>query len=385
MFLWDFGDGNLSASADSIAAHTYTTAGVFKPAIMVTDANGCSALTPLSININVHPNPVIYFSPPQPVVCKGSNLQLNASGGTVYAWTPATGLNNPAIASPTASPDVNTVYTVSVKDDIGCSSKAALNVTVAQPFTLKAPPDAAVCYGKSIQLPVTGANNYNWINNTTGLSDTQSANPLALPLVTTAYTVTGIDQYKCFTDTAQVTVKVFPLPVVHAGPDQEVQLATPVQLAAQTDNDVIKWNWSPSNYLNCSDCASPISTPLAQTAYTVSVTNRNGCIASDTIVIKVQCEENTVRIPNAFTPNNDGNNDVFMIKGISLVKHLVIYGRWGEKIFERTNFIAGDRASCWDGTYKGNPATAGSYVYYAEMQCPAGGVFMLKGSVVLIR
>ncbi|MEP6747256.1 MAG: PKD domain-containing protein [Bacteroidota bacterium] len=384
-YLWDFGDGNLSAFTDSNMAHIYNTAGVYKPAIIVTDVNGCSTLTPLSVNINVHPNPVINFSPAQPVVCKGGSLQINASGGSVYEWTPSSGLNNSAIASPIASPDVNTVYTVSVKDNIGCTNKAVLNVTVAQPFTLKAPPDAAICYGKSIQLPVTGASSYNWINNTTGLSNTQSADPVALPLTTTSYTVRGTDQYNCFTDTAQVTVKVFPLPVVIAGPDQEVQLATPVQLTAQTDNDIIKWHWSPSNYLNCPDCSSPVSTPLAQTAYTVSVTNKNGCVASDTIVIKVQCEESTVRIPNAFTPNNDGNNDVFMIKGISIIKHLVIFGRWGEKVFERSNFIAGDRSSCWDGTYKGNPSTAGSYVYYAEMQCPSGGEFMLKGSVVLIR
>jgi len=384
-YLWDFGDGSLSATVDSMAAHTYITAGVFKPAILVTDANGCAALTSLSGTIDVHPNPVIGFSPAQPVACKGSSLQINATGGTVYEWTPATGLDNPSIASPHASPNANTIYTVSVKDDIGCTNKATLNVTVAQPFTLKAPADTTICFGKSVLLPVTGANAYKWIDNTAGLNSTQSPNPLALPLVTTAYTVTGTDQYSCFTDTAQVTVRIVPLPSVNAGLDQEVQIGTPVRLSVSTDNDIVQWNWSPSIYLNCADCSSPTSTPMAQTAYTVSVKNKNGCIASDTVIIKVQCEETTVRIPNAFTPNNDNNNDVFMIKGISLVKHLIIYDRWGEKVFERSNFIASDRSSCWNGTYKGNPASAGSYVYYVEMQCPAGGVFVMKGSVVLIR
>jgi hypothetical protein len=74
-----------------------------------------------------------------------------------------------------------------------------------------------------------------------------------------------------------------------------------------------------------------------------------------------------------------------MIKGISVIKHMVIFGRWGEKVFERSNFIAGDRASCWDGTFRGMDAPAGSYVYFIEMECPAGGTFTRKGSVVLIR
>jgi len=384
-YLWDFGDGFLTATADSAASHIYHTAGNYTPAVMVTDVNGCAALAALKPTIHVHANPTINFSPAQPVVCKGSGLPITASGGSVYEWTPAAGLSNADIASPIASPESNTTYTVSVKDDIGCLASASLKITVAQPFVIKASDDATLCVGKSMFLSVSGADNYRWIDNIAGLSGTQSANPVVMPLVSTLYTVVGTDQYNCFTDTAHVKINVVPLPLVNAGIDQEVQLASPVQLSATTDNDVVQWNWAPSNYLNCSNCASPVSTPLAQTAYVLTVTNKNGCTASDTVIIKVQCQESTIRIPNAFTPNNDNNNDRFIIKGISLVKHLVIYDRWGEKIFERSNFIASDRSSCWDGTYKGNPAPAGSYVYYAEMQCPAGGIITRKGSIVLIR
>ena len=74
-----------------------------------------------------------------------------------------------------------------------------------------------------------------------------------------------------------------------------------------------------------------------------------------------------------------------MIKGISVVKHMLIFNRWGEKVFERSNFIASDRSACWDGTYKNIPAPTGAYVYFVEMECPAGGVFTRKGSFVLIR
>ena len=383
-YLWDFGDGVLSAS-DSLASHTYHTAGNYTPSVMVTDANGCAALEPLGTPIHVHANPAIKFSPAQPVVCKGSGLQLTASGGSVYQWTPSTSLSDAAIAAPIASPENNTTYTVLVSDNIGCKASADLNVTVAQPFHIKASNDAKLCIGSSMFLSVNGASSYKWINNTGGLSSTQSSNPVAMPVTDALYTVVGLDQYNCFTDTAQINIHVVPLPVVNAGADQEVQLATPVQLSASTDNDVVQWAWSPAKYLNCTNCPSPVSIPLAQTSYVLTVTNKNGCSASDTVIIKVQCEESTIRIPNAFTPNNDNNNDRFIIRGISLVKHLVIFDRWGEKVFERSNFIAGDQSSCWDGTYRNNPAPAGSYVYYAEMQCPAGGIITRKGSVVLIR
>lgn len=384
-YAWDFGDGLVQSTADSAASHVYHTAGIYQPAIMVTDANGCSALNKLNQPVNVHPSPVVNFSPAHPVVCKGSSVQITASGGAVYQWTPATGLDNPVSASPQASPTDNITYTVQVKDNIGCSSKADVNVIVAQPFKMLTPPNPVICFGKSVLLSLSGANNYTWINNTIGLSSINNSSPVASPLASTQYTVTGRDQYNCFADTASIKVTVIPLPTVNAGPDQEVQLASAVQLSVTNSSDVVQWNWSPDKYLSCTTCPSPVSTPMAQMNYVVTVANKNGCLSADTVIIKVQCEESTVRIPNAFTPNNDNNNDLFVIKGISLVKHLVIYGRWGEKIFERSNFIASDRSNCWDGTNKGIDQPAGSYVYYAEMQCPTGGVIVKKGTVVLIR
>jgi len=148
---------------------------------------------------------------------------------------------------------------------------------------------------------------------------------------------------------------------------------------------VINYKWLPEKYLSCYNCATPLCTPLASTDYIVTVKNQYGCKASDTMVVAVDCQESHVRIPNAFTPDGNGVNDVFIIKGISIIKHMVIYGRWGEKVYERNNFIAGERSQCWDGTYRGQKCLSGTYVYFVEMECPAGGTFTRKGSFVLIR
>jgi gliding motility-associated-like protein len=167
---------------------------------------------------------------------------------------------------------------------------------------------------------------------------------------------------------------------------QDVQLwpGEFTQLQAIGSADVISWNWTPADWLSCTNCASPVCTPAATNAYTISVKNQYGCRAADTVVVKLLCNESRVRIPNGFTPNGDGENDEFLIKGISIVKHLTIFNRYGQKIYDRSNFVAGDRSMAWDGTFKGYPAEAGTYVYFVELECPEG-IFAKKGTLTLVR
>jgi len=125
---------------------------------------------------------------------------------------------------------------------------------------------------------------------------------------------------------------------------------------------------------------------LQDERYIVTVTAVDGCTASDTVVVKLICDEAKVRIPDAFTPNGDGRNDRFTVLGaISIVNHLVIFDRWGAKVFEADHFYPAAVGAGWDGTVGGRPAPAGVYAYFAEMQCPTGGVFMRKGTVLLVR
>jgi len=125
-----------------------------------------------------------------------------------------------------------------------------------------------------------------------------------------------------------------------------------------------------------------VSEPMV---YKVTVTNSAGCTASDTVSIGMLCGESRVYIPNAITPNHDGNNDVFLLQGtgIKSIKHLRIYSRWGEILFERQNFSIGDRNAAWDGTFKGLMVPAGSYVYTIEMTCNEK-IFSQKGTVTVI-
>ena len=404
-YSWDFGDGvvgsggsggsaggsgaagGASGGADSTATHVYTVAGLYTVRLVVTDTFGCAAAAVGTVQVDVHALPVAYVTPPVATMCLNGQVTLTANGGVTYSWSPGTGLSAANVATPVASPAVSTVYTVMVADDIGCTSTQSIGVMVVQPETISVTPDsAAICPGKSVLLQASGAERYQWIGATDGLSATDISNPVARPVDSTmGYEVVGGDTVGCFSDTLGVKVVLLPAPTVSAGPDETVQAGTPVTLAGAATGDVVSWLWTPATYLSCTDCAQPVCTPKEPEQYIVTVTGGDGCTTSDTVVVSLLCDESKVRIPEAFTPNGDGHNDRWNILGISEVNHLVIFDRWGEKVFERDHFYPADADAGWDGTANGRPAPAGVYVYFAQMQCPVGGVFERKGTVVLIR
>jgi gliding motility-associated-like protein len=385
LYVWDFGDGNVITTTDTFANHQYSTPGVYTPAlIMKQSANGCTGATPLGNKINIRPDPVVTIAPAQPLICKGASVPLQATGGVTYEWLPAADLSSAAIANPVASPGQTSSYTVKVTDDIGCSNDGQVTITVIQPIEVTVTGKSDICPGESVNLNASGAAVYKWINDIAGLNNVNIPNPVATPGVTTAYTITGTDTHSCFTDTAEITIEVKPAPTVNAGPDVQPWPGEPVPLQAIGSNDVTYWQWAPATNLSCTSCSNPVCTPLTTSSYTVTVKNQYGCVAVDTMEVKLLCSEGSIRIPNGITPNGDGKNDVFMIRGTAIVKHLVIFNRWGQKVFDRSNFMAGDRSLCWDGTLNGQPAGAGTYVYFVEVDCP-GGSFTKKGTLELVR
>lgn len=384
-YTWDMGDGNVKLTTTPTTAHSYSTPGVYTPLVLANSGNGCLATGRSTDKITIRPNPAITIAPAEPVVCLGASTKLKAAGGKIYSWSPPEGLSATNVAEPLASPATTTTYLVEGKDEFGCKNTQQVTVKVIRPTTVLLDAKVALCAGAAIPLKASGAERYFWIFNTTGLSNTTIPNPSAKPPTSMVYTVRGTDAYSCFSDTAEIEVTVNPLPTVNAGPDVEVLPGTPVQLSPTYSNDVIRWNWMPTQYLDCIVCPAPLSKPMSETLYTLTVWNRHECFVTDSLLIKMICKEDRVGIPNAFTPNNDGVNDLWAIKGISVVKSLIVFNRWGQKVFERKNFIAADRHSAWDGNFNGYPAPPGTFVYFVEMECPSGGKFSKRGTVILTR
>ena len=380
-WLWLFDDGS-TVSQQNPPPKEYDQAGNF-PVKLVVNNNGC--IDTVTQMLQVDALPAASVTPHEFNLCQGSSVTLTAAGGASYSWSPGTGLNNLSAALVVASPAINTIYVVTVTDVKGCKNKDSANVTVIHPFAMQVTDAVSLCMGQSVTLNVSGPNTYQWINNTTGLSSVSIGNPVASPAGTTTYTVTGTDLYKCFTDTAGIIVTVSPLPVVDAGPPAVILAGSSYQLQPAYSADVIKWNWSPPGYLSCADCAAPLAKPAQSELYTLTVANQAGCVASDTVSVKLFCSESRIFIPTAFSPNGDGVNETFSIlgDGISSIHYFRIYDRWGTLVFEHSNYRVGDRNGSWDGRYKGLPVPQGSYVYFAELSC-GNETYVQKGSVTVL-
>lgn len=380
---WNFSNG-INKTGSSVN-HIYPSPGNYQATLISGTTYGC---TDTSIHtITIHPSPQVSVSPNQ-TICKGNSLILNATGANTYSWTP---INNTlsclSCPNPTASPITTTMYIVEGTNNFNCSNKDSVLITVAQPIILQVSPNDTICIGQSSQLSVSGAYSYQWSPNTS-LQNSNTANPLATPVLTTKYRVIGFDNYNCFQDTAFVTVAVGKYPTIKLEDDKVLPTGTQLALnSSVTNGPIVTWIWTPSADLNCNNCPLPVATIKNNVCYTVTASNMYHCKASDTICIKTFCEGTQVFIPNAFTPDGDGINDVLMVRGtgIKTVRSFRIFNRWGQIVFEKTNVTPNDPSQGWDGKINGNPASPEVYVYTCEVVCENGVSYTYKGNIAILK
>lgn len=181
-----------------------------------------------------------------------------------------------------------------------------------------------------------------------------------------------------------ISITVHPIPAVSATVDKPVIFAgEQVQLTA-TQNADYTYHWTPSNLVSQVNIFNPVSSPTENTVYTVRVNTSDNCTNQDTVSVQVLeslCDKSLVFIPNAFTPNGDRVNDEFRVRANTLKNiQLIIYDRWGNKVFETNDISKG-----WDGSYKGRPAAVDAYGYFFTGECLQGEKISLKGNVTLLR
>jgi gliding motility-associated-like protein len=150
---------------------------------------------------------------------------------------------------------------------------------------------------------------------------------------------------------------------------------------------IISYNWLPPQNLDCINCPQPIATPRFTTDYRVQIQDRYGCKNASDITVKVICNGQNFFIPNTFSPNGDGVNDIFYLRGTGLfrVKSLMIFNRWGEIVFEKRELSVNDPSSGWDGSYKDKKAKPDVYIYQIEIICNNGEMIKYSGNIALIQ
>lgn len=311
-------------------------------------------------------------------ICPGQQVffQSSASGISPITFEWSNGVNSQNF---TEAVSQTTTYLVSVTDALGCVLTRAVNITVNNnPPDIIACCDTAVCSGEDVQLSVAvssgGGATYSW-------SSGQTSSSATIPVTfSQTFAVTVTDNQGCeVVKFLNVTVPVVQTNI-SATPDTAVLAGQPVQLSAAGDSSNT-YLWSPVVSLNNPDIQNPVATPLSNSTYCVTVTSPVNCTSADCIDLKIILPD--VKVPDAFSPNTDGNNDYFEVFPLRYAQIFLIriFNRWGEVVFESTT------NQPWDGSYKGLPQLQGSYTCVVEY----GSAYDIKGrkrmvkDIVLIR
>ncbi len=259
-----------------------------------------------------------------------------------------------------------------------CSSVDIVRVTFHDLPPVNAGTDMLLCKGKSIQLNASGTGSFSW-SPANLLNNSNIYNPVATPEATTSFTVTLTDQWGC-KNSDQVNVEVRVQPVADAGPDQvlEFQFETNLQAVTPGTNQTGEWTQivgegDISDVNNPSSLVSDLS--LDVNSFIWNVSNGICPVSSDTVDIIVH----NLIIPTLITPNLDGNNDYFVIKGIETFgkTSLTVFNRWGAKVYESNNYD-----NSWEGIDdKENPLPEDTYFYILKPE----KIKIQKGYVVIRR
>lgn len=369
------------------------TAGLWR--VWVTDMrNGCFGIGSVTVVDDLIP-PVARIADPASLNCTIRSVSLDGASSTgrgalAYMWSGPVGGISAGASTVSAEAVLPGTYFLEITDSFnGCRDTAEVAVVeTSSPITgvdLDIVPPACPGTGDgSIHLLNIegGTGPYGIVFNGSGPSTTRDFYYLSPG----AYVFRIQDALGCVLDTT-VNLLDPPLLTVELGADLLIRLGDSIHLEAVANLPVTSYLWSPSDLLTNVGASAQVVSPLFTTAYQVTVTNAEGCTATDWITLTV----NTLNLyfaPDAFSPNGDGNNDLYTIFAASAIKEiraLHIFDRWGNLVFFRRNFPPNDPAFGWDGNFEGRALNPAVFVVMAEIVLPDGRLELYKGELTLLR
>jgi gliding motility-associated-like protein len=385
-FLWS-GPNSFSSAAQTVSLGnaSFNLSGTYN--LTVTSVQGCTNTAAANVSVSPLPTPTISSNSP---VCAGSNLNLNGGGGLTYLFNGPNGfsstLQNPSIINVSAAS--SGIYTLTASN-FGCSASTTLSVTIfgtsGGTITIS-DTDRCVPFCSTLSVNTNGA---------PVLSTTLSVNGQLFLGNTINYCITTAGNYtigSSFKDndgcinTSTISVIAYPKPNADFlfSPLKPVENIDEVIFTnTSTGVNQTNWNWffnSNNGYTSSNQNTSYLFENSG--SYPVAMIVKNGWGCSDTIVKMILIEnEYSLYVPNAFTPDGDGINDVFIPKGVGILKYdLTIFDRWGEQVFKSTDFFKG-----WDGSFKGKPCQTGTYIWMIHANIPSGKSKEYVGHVTLYK
>ncbi len=366
--------------------------------ILITDLeNGCTSISSVVVNQNITP-PQVDAGEGIELTCNITDFQLNASASMgqnfSYEWNTNNGNIQGDETSLTPLVDAAGWYELLVTDlENGCTQTDSVLITQNEnvPIDFNAILDPPLCYGDFGTIifqgidggvgpylySIDGGQNF---FSQTDFPELQGGN----------YDLLIQDINGCELS-SNLSIPTLDSALVETIPEVNLQIGEQYQVDVFTNipmDDLQSVSWSPTEGLSCTDCLNPTFMGLNDAVYTLTLINENGCIAEDQIIFRVE-RDIDIYIPNAFSPNDDGINDIFMIfardESVTNIKTFQIYDRWGSKLMELNNFLPNDPNFAWDGYYKTAKLNPGVYTYFAEIELINGATEIFKGDVSLVR
>ena len=362
--------------------------------VTITDLNqnGCTSVQTMTLEV---PPQIAMETEEDQIFCEEMEVDLFASSdvssaGFQWSLDPnftdviATGEE---ILAETGRPNI---YYVIATDEFGCTETASIEVANYEILVEPLSP-VVVCLEDEYELQVvnqlSGSDtlNFQW-SGPDILSGENSPNPVVDPEVTSEYTATISNQFGCTTiDTVVVEVVDMENLISEVTTFEDtIYIGNETQLDV-TDGE-FTYEWSPTNGLSDPNIANPIASPEEDTEYTVTITDPNGCSTIrfvSIVVLSRACDEPFIFFPNAFSPNNDGENDMLRLRANEAFVtdiNWIVYNRWGEKVFEGNSLT-----DEWDGVFKGELVQPDVYGYCLRVLCTDGEEFVKRGNISIIR
>lgn len=378
-------NGGLPAYAYSIDGVNYQTSNIFNLLsgnyqVKVLDLNGCAVNQPVFIPFL---DSITVDAGLGNTICEGKTTLLTGnSNASQVLWSPQSGLTSPTALATVAKPSVTTKYYLTATSGI-CVHSDSVDVIVNPAPVPNAGSDIVTCYGEQTHLHGNGGTAYFW-GPSSYLNNTNIANPVSGTPASIVYYLWVKDAIGCESlKSDSVHVKVIPQVRIFAGNDTTVALQQPLQLFASetSTSGVTQFTWSPSYGLNNGFIYNPVALLDKDMVYRVTGTTPDGCFATDEIKIRV-IKGPDIYVPNSFTPNGDGLNDVLrpIPVGIKQFNYFKIFNRWGQLVYSSNNPKQG-----WDGKIKGVLQVNTSFVWLAEGVDYKGNVIQRKGSGIALQ
>ena len=279
-------------------------------------------------------------------------------------------------------------FSVNVTDGVGCMQTAIINLTEPTPIDMEVLFTDPNCDGFE-----TGVISLESVSGGTApYSYTLGNNPFSQETVYPNlspgnYSYSIMDANSCEVDKVG-NLEAPDIPIIELGDDLTVELGCDILIPSVTNgSNIIDIVWTENETLDCFNCLRPHAKPLNNTTYSVTVTSVDGCSATDQVSIVVD-KVRDVYFPNAFSPNDDGINDLFFIgagKSVSQITSLQIFSRWGELVFDGKNMSPNDPLPGWDGKFNGQKMDTGVFLWEAEIEFIDGELISFNGDLVLIE